>query len=138
VKRFLKAIAHVFAPLLSRRLAMTIFGLYVLWLIHWANVQILFEMTNPTQITAFQALTLAMYSGVVGLVMWFVGNSTWKGGFSVAAAVSALTQASSTAETQTVNVTEKVDDRIVQQFAQRYAGDDSYRPIQPDTEAPFR
>lgn len=123
------------APFLSRRLLMAVGGIYILRRETWGLFLMLSGYTDPAQITTFQALSLAYLSAIVGIVMWYIGNSTWKGGFSVAAMIQNATSAH--AETITQNITETVDERIVEEFSERYAQDKSYRPLDtlPDRDA---
>lgn len=69
--------------LLSKKLWMTIFGLSVLWLAYWKQVDYLYSFTQPEQITAFVGITRDFMVAFTAAVMGFLGIEgivSWKHG----------------------------------------------------------
>jgi hypothetical protein len=73
---------------------------------------------------AFTAAVLA-YLGVNGIVSWKHNTE------------SALSQVAENIKSEHKETREDIQ-RIIHENAEKFAGDASYRPIQPDTEEPFR
>lgn len=116
---------------LSRKLWTMISAVAVLWAVHERSIMLLYTFIDGPQVAAFQAITLATLTAIAAIVTAYMGIQ----GF----AKSTLTQViQATNIAETISQKSEVDERVVQEFSERYAHDPSYRPIQPDTEEPFR
>lgn len=135
MKPLFKRIATLAAPILSRRLIMAVLALYMLRNAFWGIVTGLYTFSDAAHISAYQALAIAYLSAVVGVAMWYIGNTTWKGGLTVASSLQTMLSSESRDEHV---VTEEVNVQIIKDMSERYKDDPSYRPIQPDTEEQFR
>jgi len=132
--KFLKLLSAAFV---SRKFLMTIFGLCALWLVYWKQVDYLYSFVGqgPEIVAAYVSITrdfmlaftaaVLAYLGVNGVVAWKHNTE------------SVLTQV---AENVKSEHTEKREDiqRVIHESAEKFRDDPSYRPIQPDTEEPFR
>lgn len=85
-----KRLATLAAPIFSRRLIMSVLALYMLRNAFWGIVTGLYTFTDAAHITAYQSLAIAYLSAVVGIAMWYIGNTTWKGGLTVASSLQTM------------------------------------------------
>jgi len=90
MKLIFKRIATLVAPIISRRLIMAVLALYMLRNAFWGIVEGLYTFSDAAHITAYQSLSIAYLSAVVGVAMWYIGNATWKGGFTVASSLQTM------------------------------------------------
>jgi hypothetical protein len=125
-------ILRTLSPLLSRRLAMTLIGLYILRNSFWGIVTGLDGFTDPQKVTAYTTMANWYFTAIAALVMGYVGVTSWRGGMTVASVMQSTFES--------VNKKEEIQstEKIIQEFANRYKDDPSYAPIKPDTEEAFR
>lgn len=128
-----------FIKFFSRKFWMTLFGMAVLWLAFWKQVDYLYSFglyADPLAgqlITAYVSITrdfMLVFSAVILGYLGINGVVSWKHG-----SESIVQQVS---EAITSRSEEQVDERIVRDYQSRYAGDPSYRPVQIDVEERFR
>ena len=98
----MKKILEVLSPLLSRRLIMAILALYMLRNSFWGIVTGLSGFTDAAHIAAYQALAIAYLSAIVGVVMWYIGNTTWKGVLTVASNLQTMLSSETREEKTTI------------------------------------
>ena len=104
MKSLVSHFASSLASLLSRRLIMAVVALYMLRNAFWGMVAGIYSFQTAGQLTTYQALCIAYFTAVASVVMWYIGNATWKGGLSVAATL----QNALTSETRDETITEKI------------------------------
>lgn len=132
--KFLKLLSAAF---FSRKFLMTVFGLCSLWLVYWKQVDYLYSFSGmePHIVAAYVSITrdfmvaftaaVLAYLGVNGIVSWKHNTE------------SALSQVAENIKSEHTEKREDVQ-RIIHENAEKFSGDPSYRPIQPDTEETFR
>lgn len=127
-----KVINAFTSAFLSRKLFMALVGIWMIYGVYWGAVQQLYTFEKPEQIVAFTQFTNYMMWGTTTIALWYIGvqaAANFKNNFSFAS----LLQTNQSVETihEITEITEKVDPRVVEEFAAKYAGDISYRPILP-------
>jgi hypothetical protein len=98
----LQKLASLLSPLLSRRLLMAVIALYMVRNGFWGLVECIPTFINAAQLTTFQTFGIAYMSAVVGIAMWYIGNSTWKGGLSVAANLQSIISSQTSEHTERI------------------------------------
>ena len=98
MKHFFKSLS----ALLSRRLIMAIIALYMLRNGFWGIVTGLAGFSDAPHITAYQTLAIAYLSAITGIVMWYIGNTTWRGGLSVASNLTTALSSETIEETKRI------------------------------------
>jgi len=120
-----------FVKFFSRKFWMTLFGLAVLWLAYWRQVNYLYSFAGYEQamaaqlIPAFVSLTRDFMVAFTGAVLAYLGVNgvvAWRHN----------TQSTVQQVTQAITQKSEVDERLVQEFAERYASDPSYARNVPD------
>lgn len=129
IGKFISAFTSAF---ISRKLIMALVAIWMIYGVYWGAVQQLYTFEKPEQIVAFTQFTNYMMWGTTTIALWYIGvqaASNFKNNFSFAS----LLQTSQATESvhEVVEITEKVDQKVVEEFAAKYAGDPSYRPILP-------
>lgn len=116
---------------LSRKLWTMLAAVAVLWGVHERSIMLLYTFTYEPQITAFLQITITTLTAIAAVVTAYMGIQ----GF----AKSTLTTVLQSAQESThEHIVSESTEKIVQEYAEKYRNDPSYRPIQPDTEEPFR
>lgn len=107
---------------LSRKLWMMISAVAVLWAVHERSVMLLYTFTFEPQVAAFQAITLATLTAIAAVVTAYMGIQ----GFARSTLTTVL-QATQSAEYLHEKI--EVDERVVQEFSERYKAEPTYRPL---------
>lgn len=69
----MKKLAEVFWSLITRKLLVTLLGIFIIQEFLHRQVNYLYTFTTPEQVAAFTSLSTCAMWAVVALVMWFCG-----------------------------------------------------------------
>lgn len=140
---FVKIVLAMFSPWTSNRLWLAIISILILMNFFWVGVFYLYSIP-VTHVAAFESMFQTIAWGIVSVVIGFILDMpNLLNGFkrTVAStttnAVQALLSKEEVKIDQNIVVTENVDPRVVQKYSEKYANDESYRPMAtvPDCDA---
>lgn len=134
-----KFLRTLLANFTSRKFLMTLFALWVEWMIFWAVVASLYTLKDPAQIAAFVSITQHFQWTIATILLAYLGVQV-AANFSNSAASTMqnlVSTASSYAKSEHKETREDIQ-RIILENEEKYLNDPSYAPIKKDTEVPFR
>lgn len=132
---FVKIILAMFSPWTSNRLWLAIVSILILMNFFWVGVFYLYSIP-VTHVAAFEAMFQTIAWGIVSVVIGFILDMpNLLNGFkrTIASTTTNAVQALLTKEEvkidNNVTVTEIVDPKVIEKYAEKYKTDESYRPI---------
>ena len=138
LRSFARAAAlDIFERLTSRKLWLVIFCCSVPWAGLERGVSHLYALA-PQAAAVYGGMFLCVMGAITVIVGKYMGIESTS--ISSATAVSGMISAAaqSLAETRDEHLVTESTQRIMADAAERFRDDPSYRPLQPDTEEPFR
>lgn len=131
-----KIVIAMFSPWTSNRLWLAIVSILILMNFFWVGVYYLYSIPE-SHVAAFDSMFQTIAWGIVTVVVGFILDMpNLLNGFkrTVASTTSNVVQQILTKEEvkidQNIVVTEVVDPKVIDKYAEKYKADESYRPVQ--------
>lgn len=132
-----KILLAMASPWTSRKLWMTILGVFVVQSLYWVSVWYLYSFVEQWRGELFYKMFASTAWTISMMMLGYLGLQTLAQGWTNTTASATTSVISTILEHKDINITEKVDANIVKKYAEKYKDDPSYRPLNtvPDMNA---